>query len=245
MKKYKILIVEDDERIAGILKQYLKASNFNVTTLISGNMVKSNVQDNPPDLILLDIMLPDMDGMEICREIRSFSNIPIIIVTAKVDDIDRLLGLEFGADDYICKPFLPAEVVARVKSVLRRTYSAQEKDLLVIGSLVMDNKAHIVKFKGSMLDLTPIEYHLLKIMMAAPNKVFTRVDFLSQIQGYSKNVYDRTIDNHIKNLRKKFNLHAPDRDIVQTVFGIGYKLNLQKKSNNSGVTPKKSATYPI
>ena len=228
MKKFKILIVEDDERIAGVLKQYLKASNFNVTTLNSGNMVKNNVQYNPPDLILLDIMLPDIDGLEICREIRSFSNVPIIMITAKVEDFDRVLGLEIGADDYICKPFLPLEVVARVKSVLRRTHSVQEKDILVVGSLVMDDKAHLVRFKGSAIDLTPIEYQLLKIMMLAPNRVFTRADLISNIQGYNKNVYDRTIDNHIKNLRKKINLHVQGQEIVHTVFGIGYRINSSK-----------------
>jgi len=224
MKKGKILIVEDDKKIAEVLKEYLEEEHFDVVILNTGDTVVSNVQISPPDLILLDIRLPDKDGMTVCREIRSFSDVPIIFVTAKVDDIDRLLGLEIGADDYICKPFVTKEVVARVKAVIRRTHPKQAENKLVVESLVMDVKAHKVTVEGSRIDLTPIEYNLLRIMMSNPDQVFTRADLISKTQGYDADCYERTIDNHIKNLRKKISLLSPDQEIIHTVFGVGYKI---------------------
>jgi two-component system, OmpR family, response regulator BaeR len=224
MKNSKILIVEDDERIAQVLKEYLEEEHFNVLILNAGDTVVSSVQISLPDIILLDIRLPDKDGMTICREIRSFSDVPVIFVTAKVEDIDRLLGLEIGADDYICKPFVPREVVARVKAVLRRTHPGQAENKLEVESLTMDLKAHNVTIGGSQIDLTPIEYNLLKIMMSNPNQVFTRADLISKIQGYDADCYERTIDNHIKNLRKKISLQSRGEEIIHTVFGVGYKI---------------------
>jgi len=225
MKKGNILIVEDDDRIAEVLKNYFEAANFKVLVLDDGDTVISNVQTSPPDLILLDIRLPDKDGMTICREIRSFSNVPIIMVTAMVEEIDRLLGLELGADDYICKPFIPREVVARAKAVLRRTHPEHEENKLVVGSLIMDERRHKVTVGGYDIYLTPIEYQLLRIMMSASDRVFTRNDFISKIQGYNYDGYDRTIDNHIKNLRKKINDHIAGHEMIHTVFGVGYKIS--------------------
>jgi two-component system, OmpR family, response regulator BaeR len=225
MKKGNILIVEDDERISDVLKSYFENAAFNVSVLNTGNTVVSSVRTSPPDLILLDIMLPDEDGMTICREIRSFSDVPIIIVTARVEDFDRLLGLELGADDYICKPFIPREVVARAKAVLRRVHPEHGENKLVVGPIVMDEKRHTVTIGGYEVNLTPIEYQLLKIMMSAPDRVFTRNDFISRIQGYNYDGYDRTIDNHIKNLRKKINDHITDHEMIHTVFGVGYKIS--------------------
>jgi len=230
MNNSKILIVEDDERIAQVLKEYLEDEHFNVLILNTGSTVVNTVKISPPDLILLDIRLPDKDGMTICHEIRSFSNVPVIFVTAKVDDIDRLLGLEMGADDYICKPFVPREVVARVKAVIRRTRPEQVENKLVIGPIIMDVKAHKVTIGESEIDLTPIEYNLLKIMMSNPNQVFTRADLISKIQGYDSDCYERTIDNHVKNLRKKISLQLKDQEIIHTVFGVGYKIG--SPSNN-------------
>lgn len=226
MSKVKILIVEDDEKIAELLKDYFEKADFDAMILNSGNMVVSNVQISPPDVILLDIMLPDKDGMTICREIRSFSNVPILMLTAKVEEIDRLLGLELGADDYICKPFSPREVVARVKAVIRRTYPKKAKTKLVVGSLIIDEENYKVTIGGSDINLTPNEYELLRVMMSRPNRVFTRADLVSKIQGYTYDGYDRTIDSHIKNLRKKINEYLPDQKIIQTVYGIGYKIGL-------------------
>ena len=225
MKKGNILIVEDDERIAEVLKSYFENADFKVSVLNTGGTVISNIQTNPPDLILLDLMLPDKDGLTICREIRSFSNVPIIMVTAMVEDIDRLLGLELGADDYICKPFIPREVVARAKAVLRRTRLGYEENNLVVGPLVMDEERYRVTAGGSDIKLTPIEYQLLRIMMSEPDKVFTRNDLICKIQGNNYDGYDRTIDNHIKNLRKKINDHITDHEMIHTVFGVGYKIS--------------------
>jgi len=225
MKNGNILIVEDDERIAEVLKSYFESADFKVAVFSSGNTVVANVQVNPPDLILLDIMLPDKDGMTICREIRAFSNVPIIMVTAMVEDIDRLLGLEIGADDYICKPFIPREVVARAKAVLRRSYPGHIENRFSVGPLIMDETRHRVTIDGSEIKLTPIEYQLLRIMMAAPDRVFTRNDFISKIQGYNYDGYDRTIDNHIKNLRKKIDEHLSGHEMIHTVFGVGYKIS--------------------
>ena len=228
MKKGKILIVEDDKKIAEALKDYLEKEKFNVSIFNTGKTVVSNVKINPPDLILLDIMLPDKDGITICREIRIFSNVPIIFVTAKVEDVDRLLGLELGADDYICKPFIPQEVVARVKAVMRRTRPGQAEKKIVVGLLVMDDENHEVRIGESNIDITPIEYKLLKIMMSKPDKVFTRADFISKIQGYNYDCYERTIDNHIKNLRRKISAHLSGHEMIQTVYGIGYKISSQQ-----------------
>jgi two-component system, OmpR family, response regulator BaeR len=225
MKKGNILIVEDDERIAEVLKSYFENADFKVTVLNTGNTVVSIVQEGPPDLILLDIMLPDKDGITICREIRSFSNVPIIMVTAMVEDVDRLLGLELGADDYICKPFIPREVVARAKAVLRRTHQELEENILAVGPLIMDENRHRVIAGGLEIKLTPIEYQLLRIMMSAPDRVFTRSDFISRIQGYNYDGYDRTIDNHIKNLRKKIEEYVAGKEMIHTVFGFGYKIS--------------------
>lgn len=224
MKKGDLLIVEDDKKIAEALKDYFIKENFNVSILNTGEKVVSNVKTKMPDLILLDIMLPDKDGITLCREIRSFSDVPIIFVTAKVKDIDRLLGLELGADDYICKPFLPQEVVARVKAVIRRTRPDRKNNRLVAGAVDMNDETHKVTVDGANVNLTPIEYNLLKIMMSAPDKVFTRADLLSSIHGSGHDYYRRTIDNHIKNLRKKINSHLSDKKIIHTVHGVGYKI---------------------
>lgn len=223
MERKRILVVEDDETIAEVLKEYLENSNFEVSILTHGNKVLSHIKNDPISLILLDIMLPDEDGIAICSKIRSFSRVPIIMVTAKVGEIDRLIGLEIGADDYICKPFAPREVVARVKAVLRRTVP-EEDSKLVIGSLVMEKKKHVVTIDGSVIDLTPMEYQILEILMSNPDQVFSRNDFIKKILGYSYDGYDRTIDNHIKNLRKKINTCIGNKKIIHTIYGLGYKI---------------------
>ena len=172
-------------------------------------------------------MLPDVDGMDICREIRKFSNIPIMMITAKADEVDRLIGLELGADDYICKPFSPREVVARVKAVLRRIASSGKvPNELVFGGLAVDESAHRASVGNEILDLTPSEFNLLKVLMTHPDRVFTRSELMDKVQGYQFEGYDRTIDTHIKNLRKKISEKLPDREIIRTVYGVGYKLSV-------------------
>ena len=220
-----ILIVEDEEKIASLLGDYLKEAGFRTSTHNSGDRVIAQIKKDPSDLILLDIMLPGKNGMELCREIRQFSNIPIIMITARVEEIDRLLGLELGADDYICKPFSPREVVARVKAILRRLHAKPLSQNLVIGSICLDDKAHQVMIDKQVLDLTPNEFGLLKVMMSQPNRVFSRNELINRIQGYDFEGYDRTIDTNIKNLRKKIAERLPGQEIISTVYGVGYKFS--------------------
>ena len=218
-----ILIVEDEEKIASLLCDYLKEAGFRTSTQNNGDRVIAQIKKDPLDLILLDIMLPGKNGMELCREIRQFSNIPIIMITARVEEIDRLLGLELGADDYICKPFSPREVVARVKAIFRRLHAEPKTHNLVVGSISLDDKTHQVMIAKQLLNLTPNEFGLLKIMMSQPNRVFSRSELINRVQGYDFEGYDRTIDSHIKNLRKKIAEKLPGQEIISTVYGIGYK----------------------
>lgn len=224
MAREHILIVEDEKKISELLRDYLNDAGFKVSCHDRGGQVVSSVRKSPPALILLDIMLPDMDGMDICREIRKFSNIPILMITARVDEVDRLIGLELGADDYICKPFSPREVVARVKAVLRRVSRPEAATKLVVGDLTLDSAVHRATLGQEILDLTPSEFSLLKVLMTHPDRVFSRTELLDKVQGYQFEGYDRTIDTHIKNLRKKIAERLPGREIIRTVYGVGYKL---------------------
>lgn len=222
-----ILVVEDEKKIAELLRDYLVGAGFEVSCHDRGGQVVKFVNKSPPALILLDIMLPDTDGKDICREIRKFSNIPIMMITAKSEEVDRLIGLELGADDYICKPFSPREVVARVKAVLRRiSISGKVPNELIFGNLEVDESAHRASVGSEVLDLTPSEFNLLKVLMTRPDRVFTRSELIDKVQGYQFEGYDRTIDTHIKNLRKKISEKLPDREIIRTVYGVGYKLSL-------------------
>jgi len=222
-----ILIVEDEEKIARLLCDYLQAAGFRTSIQGDGDRVISQVKKDMPDLILLDIMLPGMDGMELCREIRKFSNVPVIMITARVEEIDRLLGLELGADDYICKPFSPREVVARVKAVFRRMHTEPRTHSLVVGSISLDDETRQVMIDKQVLNLTPNEFGLLKIMMTQPNRVFSRNELINRVKGYDFEGYDRTIDTHIKNLRKKIAQKLPGQEIIGTVYGVGYKFSAE------------------
>ena len=225
MSSRHILIVEDEEKIASLLSDYLNEAGFRTSTQNNGGRVIAQIKKDPPDLVLLDIVLPGKDGMAICREIRQFSDVPIIMVTARVEEIDRLLGLELGADDYICKPFSPREVVARVKAIFRRLHAANPSHSLVVGSISLDNDTHQVMIDEQVLNLTPIEFGLLKIMMSQPDRVFSRNELINRVQGYDFEGYDRTIDTHIKNLRKKIAQQLSGQEIISTVYGVGYKFN--------------------
>ena len=218
-----IFVVEDEIKISKLLKDYLTQEGFTVTCLDRGDEVVSKVKKEQPALILLDLMLPGKDGLEVCREIRKFSTVPVLMLTAKVEEIDRIIGLELGADDYICKPFSPREVIARVKAVLRRSYAPTDLNQIIAGPLSLNSDTHQVTIDGHPLKLTPSEFGLLKAMMASPNKVFSRSELLDRVQGYQFEGYDRTIDSHIKNLRKKIARLIPDQDIICTVYGVGYQ----------------------
>ncbi len=223
MAKEHIFVVEDEPKISELLRDYLIQEQFTVTCLDRGDEVVARVKKEQPALILLDIMLPGMEGTHVCREIRKFSNIPILMLTAKVEEIDCIIGLEIGADDYICKPFSPREVVARVKAVLRRTYAHPDTTQMIAGPLSLNAETHQVTIDGQPLKLTPSEFGLLMVMMKHPGRVFSRSELLDRVQGYQFEGYDRTIDSHIKNLRKKIARKLPDQDIICTVYGVGYQ----------------------
>jgi two-component system, OmpR family, response regulator BaeR len=226
-----ILIVEDELKIAELLREYLVAENFPVTIVQRGDLAVAEVRKDPPALVLLDIMLPGMDGMEACREIRKFSTVPIIMLTARVQEIDRIVGLELGADDYVCKPFSPREIVARVKAVLRRCQPQPEEVQLRVGPISMDCTTREVIVKDKPVSLTPNEFALMKALMARPNRVFTRGELLDLVQGYNSDGYERTIDSHIKNLRKKIAEHLSEQEAIATVHGVGYKLGVADRAS--------------
>jgi len=221
-----ILIVEDEQKIAALMKDYLEKSGYRVSCLERGDAVIPFLNEKAVDLILLDIMLPGMDGMDVCKGVRKISHIPIIMVTARVEEIDRLLGLELGADDYICKPFSPREMVARVKAVLRRMLPVKDGNTLKAGSIVLNEETREVTLDGSDLKLTPIEFNLLRVFMAYPGRVFSRSELVNRVQGYDYEGYDRTVDTHIKNLRRKIAGLLPGQDIICSIYGVGYKLQV-------------------
>lgn len=229
-----ILVVEDERKIAELLRDYLTQAGFRVSLIARGDQVVAQVKKESPALILLDLMLPGKGGIDICREIRAFSAVPILMLTAKVEEIDRILGLEIGADDYICKPFSPREVVARVRAVLRRSRGQAEPTRRVAGPLCLDEEAHRVEVEGQVLELTPSEFGLLKVMMAQPDRVFSRTELIDKVLGYRFEGYDRTIDSHIKNLRKKIAEKRPGLDVIHTVYGVGYKFMLPDEMSGMG-----------
>ncbi|KAE8757745.1 response regulator [Paraburkholderia madseniana] len=227
-----ILIVEDEPKLAAVLEAYLQLEGFATTILDDGHQVMPFIRSTPPALMLLDLMLPGRSGMDICRELRQFSALPVIILTARIDEIDRLLGLEIGADDYVCKPFSPREVVARVKAILRRaTPAAAAADGLPQGQpgsqgLQVDEQFHHALLDGKELKLTPLELRLLALLMKSPGRIFSRDYLLSHLYADHRVVTDRTIDSHIKNLRRKLQGARPDSEPIASVYGVGYRLEI-------------------
>lgn len=222
----RVLIVEDEPRLAALLADYLKAAGYATEVIADGREVIPQVRANPPDVLLLDLMLPGRDGLDICRELRTFSELPVIMMTAKVEEIDRLLGLELGADDYICKPYSPREVVARVKAIVRRLRRQQEPEAEPAGLLVIDEASYSASCNGQTLDLTPVEFRLLKAFADAPGRVFSREQLLDNLYSDHRIVTDRTVDSHIKNLRRKLEQASPDQELIRSIYGVGYKLDL-------------------
>lgn len=232
-----ILIVEDEPKLARLLADYLQSEGFDAEILSRGDAVLAWLELHSPALILLDVMLPGGDGMALCREIRRSRSLPIILVTARVDELDRLLGLELGADDYICKPFSPREVVARVKAVLRRealvraslthavsgagdSTTAEETPGL---SIVLQPERLSVRLAGEDVTLTAVEFQLLEALVSEPGRIFSREQLMDRIYADRRVVSDRTIDSHIKKLRRKLNTVLPEQDLIHAVYGAGYK----------------------
>lgn len=220
----KILIVEDEKKLVALLKAYLEQAGFVVVTANDGQHALAVYRNEKPALVLLDLNLPGMDGLDVCRALRKESAVPIIMVTARVEETDRLIGLELGADDYISKPFSPREVVARVRAVLRRSEGEPTRaETLVAGDLTLDLTKHSARLKDRLIELTPTEFDLLAVLMQNPGRAFTRLQLLDRVQGEAFDGYERTIDAHIKNLRQKIERDPKNPQYIVTVFGVGYK----------------------
>lgn len=218
-----VLVVEDEPEIAEILEGYLRRDGYRTERAGDGKSAMNLYRSAKPDLVLLDIQLPEMDGLEVLRRIRTDSNTPVIMVTARTEDLDKLLGLELGADDYVVKPFSPREVVARVKAVLRRAIPAEEsKPVLRAGLLEVDLEQVVARVDGSRLDLTPTEFRLLETLARAPGRAFSRVELLEAAMPESE-ALERVVDVHMKNLRKKLEATG-EGHLLETVRGVGYRL---------------------
>ena len=217
-----ILIVEDESELAVIVADYVSAAGYQAQVIGDGSAALASIRHHVPDLIVLDLMLPGLDGLSLCRTVRRFSAVPIIMVTAQVQEIDRLLGLETGADDYLCKPFSPRELVARIKAVLRRSGPAAARTPL----LEVDAGSRTARIHAQPLELTPTEFSLLAAMARRPGTIFSRAQLLDLLSPDNLEVTDRAIDSHIKNLRRKLAVHLPEVDVIHSVYGLGYRLDL-------------------
>jgi DNA-binding response OmpR family regulator len=219
-----ILIIEDEPELVKVLRSYLEQAGFNVLAAYRGDSGLSVWEHKRPDLVILDLNLPGMDGLDVAREIRRKAHTPVIMLTARVEETDQLIGLELGADDYITKPFSPRIVVARVRALLRRSESAPHTPIfLQAADLEIDLEAHTVRRSGKSIELTPTEFNLLATMVAQPGRVFSRLQLLEASQGTTYEGYERTIDAHIKNLRSKLEINPRQPEYIETVFGIGYR----------------------
>lgn len=214
----KILIVEDEVKLAALLRDYLQQAGFGVHIVDNGRDAVPAVRAVSPDLVLLDLMLPGRDGMEICRELRTFSSVPVIMTTARVEEIDRLIGLELGADDYICKPYSPREVVARVRAVLRRSAG----NLTTVPGLQLDEGRYCATWESRSVELTAVEFQLLRFLAASPGRIYSRQQLMDRIYPDQRSVSDRTIDSHIKKLRRKLLTVTVDVELIRSVYGVGY-----------------------
>jgi two-component system alkaline phosphatase synthesis response regulator PhoP len=222
----KILIADDEQHILDTVRAYLKESGFQVIAARDGREALFTFRHEQPDLVILDVMMPEMDGWESARLIRRESDVPIIFLTARVDDVDQITGLEIGADEYITKPFSPRVLVAQVRAVLRRSYGdlAAEPTVWRLGDMELNVETHTASKGGVRIDLTPSEFDLLAVLIARPGRVFTRMELLERIQGEAFAGYERTIDVHIKNLRAKIEEDPREPQYIETIYGVGYRM---------------------
>jgi len=223
----RILVVDDEPKIVKLVRVYLEQAGFEVVTAGDGQMALTVFRHEKPDLVVLDLMLPGIDGLDVCRIMRRESAVPIIMLTARAEEADRLIGLELGADDYVVKPFSPREVVARVKAVLRRVEGeVSPPEMIRVGDLVIDLARHTVEMAGRPVELTPTEFDLLVVLARRPGRVFTRWQLLNQVQGDAYEGYERTVDAHIKNLRAKIEPDPKKPRYIVTVYGRGYRFEV-------------------
>jgi two-component system response regulator BaeR len=224
-----IFIVEDEPELAALVADYARAAGHEATVFGDGALALDAIRRAPPALVVLDLMLPGLDGLSVCREVRTFSEVPIVMVTARVEEIDRLLGLELGADDYLCKPFSPRELMARIKAILRRAGQAPAAAAPAIEVEVEVNEAaHRIRIHGRALELTPTEYGILAALARRPGQVFSRAQLLDAARegNASLDVADRAIDSHVKNLRRKLDAVLPGVDAIHSIYGLGYRFDL-------------------
>ena len=226
MARKRILVVDDEPKVSGLIKAYLEKDGYDVLLSGDGRDALDKARQLKPDLIVLDLNLPEIDGMEVFRSVRTFTNVPVIMVTARDDEVDRVVGLQLGADDYVTKPFSPRELAARVGAVLRRySNGARSASRVVSGDLQVDFERHEVRYKNELIDLTAAEFKLLAVMAKNPGRVFTRLQLMDSAFGETFEGYDRTIDAHIKNIRQKLvKASGSANNPVVTVRGVGYKL---------------------
>jgi two-component system alkaline phosphatase synthesis response regulator PhoP len=221
-----VLMVEDEVELVRVLRDYLERAGFRVQTASTGPEAVSQFQHSMPDIVLLDLNLPGMDGLDVARAMRRTTSVPIIMVTARVDEADRLVGLELGADDYVVKPFSPRELVARIRAVLRRSRQEPEPpEILQAASVAIDLKRHTVDVAGRRVELTPSEFDLLTALVREPGRAFSRLQLLEASQGGAYQGYERTVDAHIKNLRAKIESDPRHPRLILTVFGVGYRFS--------------------
>jgi two-component system response regulator BaeR len=218
-----VLIVEDEVKIAQLLQDYLHNAGYKTHWIDDGDEVIDWIKKERTDLILLDLMLPGKDGITICQELRHFSEVPVIMITAKVEEIDRILGLEIGANDYICKPFSPREVMARIKALFRTLAFRQHAENPRNSLVTLDGQRMLATVSGMTLDLTPVEFRLLSTLVKQPGRIYSRSQLMENLYEDNRIVTDRTIDSHIKNLRKKISNLYKDRELIKSVYGVGYK----------------------
>ena len=224
-----ILVVDDEASLVSVVRGYLEQADYSVVTASNGREALFVAREQQPDLIILDLMMPIMDGFAFIREYQREGSAPIIALTARMDEMDKVLGLEMGADDYITKPFSPRELVARVRAILRRASGPQpESDILRAGDLTLDRNARTVLVDEQEKELTPMEFGLLETFMSNPGRAFSRMELLERTQGFAYDGYERTVDVHIKNLRKKIEIDPGNPMHVLTVFGVGYRFNAGK-----------------
>ena len=221
----KILVVDDEKKIVDILKAYLERDGYQVSTAYDGRSALELARSNSPDLIILDLMLPEVSGWDVCRELRKESDVPVIMLTARDDTTDKIIGLELGADDYVTKPFDPKEIISRARAVLRRSdIKPVSKSTINVGEIMIDTNKRLVRRGDWNIELTPIEFDILRVMAENPGQVYSRMQLLDKVQGDAYEGYERTIDSHIKNLRKKLELDLEHPRYIITVYGVGYKL---------------------
>ena len=225
MTKCKILVVDDDRNIVDLVRLYLERDGYRVLVAYDGLEALKLARQRRPDLIVLDLLLPEVDGLDVCRILQTESEVPIIMLTAKTTEEDKLIGLELGADDYVTKPFSPRELVARVRTVLRRVgkEAPQGPTEMRFTDLVIDRRSHEVRVRGEVVSLTPTEFRLLEVLAGEPGRALTRLELLDRVFGYDFEGFERTIDVHVKNLRKKIEPDPRHPTYVQTVYGVGYK----------------------